>query len=99
MASGTVRGGDGEPLDLSAATVVWQMADHRTPGTFEVSAGAVEFVTDGTDGQVRYEPTAADLDTPGLYFGNFKATFPDATVLYVPSVGSFVVHIQDPLGP
>lgn len=56
---------DGTPVNLSGATVVFRM---RPVGSSDLKVdAAAAFVTDGTDGQVKYEWAALDVDTAGNY--------------------------------
>jgi hypothetical protein len=54
----------GQPLDVSAATVK-QIRWKKPSGAYEVRTAT--FVTDGTDGRIRYVTIAGDLDELGAW--------------------------------
>lgn len=80
---------DGTPIDLTGATVKFQM---RLPGssTLKVDSAAV-VVGAATLGQVSYTWVAADTDTPGLYVAWFSAVFGLST-LHAPNP-SLVIEV------
>jgi hypothetical protein len=65
----------GEPIDLSTASVSFSAIDDA--GVAKVSSAAGN---GSADGVASYQPTLADLDTPGLYACQFVAVFSDSTV-------------------
>jgi hypothetical protein len=82
----------GVAQDLSQATVSFKMRDEgATDGTLKVDAAA-SFITDGSDGRVRYDWQAGDTDTPGVYVGWWSVTFPGGAVQDTPE---FEVRVLD----
>lgn len=68
----------GTAVDLSGATsVVFSLRDRRTQAV-KISRAAATIV-DAATGRVRYSWTAADVDTPGSYVGEFEVTFASGT--------------------
>jgi hypothetical protein len=65
----------GEPLDLTGATVTFRAVNARTTEVKISGTGS-----GSSNGVAEYEPTAGDLDTPGIYRCQMIATFTDGTV-------------------
>lgn len=85
---------DGAALDLTGATVVFNMYEAST-GT-QVITNGVCTVVDATDGQVEYPWTANDaLLTESQYLGSFTATFSGSRKVTAPNNGMIVVEILD----
>jgi len=81
---------DGTAVDLTTATgVVFRMG--ITPGSPKVDAAAV--VVTASEGRVKYEWDAADVDTVGEYNGEWVITYADG-VQVVPSSGFVRVEIE-----
>lgn len=72
-----VKGDSTTPIDLSGATVRFQMrkADDRA---FTIDAAAT--VTDAGEGEVLYQWATNDLANPGDYQVQWEVTFADARV-------------------
>lgn len=83
---------DGEPLNLTGATVVFNMWAAAT-GTQVITNGTCT-VTDAADGQVEYPWTSNDatLDAD-QYLGSFTATFAGPRTVTAPNNGMIVVEI------
>jgi hypothetical protein len=66
--------GDTVPVDVSSLTVTFKLTD--CGGNIVFGPKAASFVTDGTDGKVKYDFAATDYTsiTPGKYFGYFIVT-------------------------
>lgn len=69
----TLQDADGVTVDLSGATVKFQMRA-RGSATSKVDSAAT-VVAPATSGVVRYTFVAADTDTAGRYVGSFEVTF------------------------
>ena len=82
---------DGTAQDLTGATVVFNM---RLKGsvTPKVDEQAVTLVTLLT-GEVLYNWSAADTDTPGTYEGEFAVTLPDTRTVTFPNDGYIPIEI------
>lgn len=61
----------GVPVDLTGAVVAFSMDDEFGNTKVNAAAGVVE---DGPGGKVKYQWAAADVDTEGLFFGQFVIT-------------------------
>jgi hypothetical protein len=64
---------DGEPVDLTNATVTFSMRPERG-STLVVNGGDVQLATDPTTGGVRYDWQDGDTDVPGDYLGWWSVT-------------------------
>ena len=76
----------GTAKDISSATT--KQFYMRDPNGDEVAKTA-EFVTDGSDGQLKYTTIADDLDVAGTWWIQAKITPPSAT--FRTSIGEFEV--------
>lgn len=83
---------DGTAYDLTGATVVFNMRDAET-GTVKVSRSAAVLVS-GAAGTLRYDWASADLDTVGLYEGEFEATI-SSRKLTIPTNGYISIRVLD----
>ena len=72
---GTLTTTDGQPFDLSAATVRFQM---RLAIDNRYSVDAPAEIVDAEAGTVRYDWQAGDLDEPGDYVSRWLITFTDS---------------------
>jgi hypothetical protein len=68
----TLTNADGTPVNLTGATVTFTMKD--VLDVPKVNAAACSPV-DAVNGVVEYALQAADVNTPGDYFGRFTASF------------------------
>lgn len=66
----------GAPLDLTTAAVTFRMADAITGELIVADKPG----TGASNGVASYQPTLAELDTPGEYACQFAAAYPDGTV-------------------
>jgi hypothetical protein len=86
---------DGVAVDITGATVTFVMRPrlcrHQVPAANpKVEAAAT--VVDAATGQVRYDWAAGDLDTEGLFDGEFKVTLAGAVTTY-PSTGYIPINV------
>lgn len=91
---GICRDGFGSPVDLTAATVVFNMR-LAPAGAVKVSAGAMGAVGSAVLGRQKYSWLAADTDTAGTYEGEIQATFADGRIRTFPPDGYFTIEIVD----
>ena len=83
--------------DLSnAVSVYFSMRDRD--GTEKVDNEFAAFVNKVTSPNVFYEWEAADVDTEGDYFGNFKVVWGDATYTIFPDDGYIYISVQERIG-
>ena len=85
---------DGNPYDLTGATVVFTMRNVDT-SVVKVNRSAAVLV-DGPNGKVRYDWGSADLDTVGSYDAEFEATL-SGRKLTVPSNNWISIKVIDDL--
>ena len=91
---GICRDGNGSPVDLTGATVVFHMR-LAPAGTVKVTSGVMGAVGNAVRGRQRYTWTASDTDTAGLYEGEVQVTFTNGKVRTFPPDGYFTVSIVD----
>lgn len=110
MASFNLKEGDTSPsllytlspatVELTGATVVFNMTDQR--GNVKVSRASAT-VTDVGDGTasgtptVRYDWVSADTDTSGVYLAEFEVTYADSSVETFPNSDNITVVIMEDL--
>lgn len=90
----TLKDGDGAAVDLTGATVVFNMNDED--GAQVINRGASTLV-DAASGKAKYAWSAADTAAAGYYTAEFEVTYSDATVETFPNRGYLEVHIIDDL--
>lgn len=83
---------DGDPVNLTEATVTFRMRNHGN-GHIAVAGAAAEVVGDATDGNVRYVWQAGDTDQPGEYRAEWIVTI-DSKQQTVPNDGWVPVVIK-----
>lgn len=94
--SSVLRDDAGDPVDIQGATISFRMA-LLGGGSLKVNQNTsndqVGNGSDGSKGKVSYTWQAADTNTPGLYVGVFRATFPGAVVQSFPNGGFVLVRV------
>lgn len=78
---------DGSYVDLSGGAVVFRLWSFSDPTAVKISAGPC-VINDAATGDVSYAFSAADLNTPGHYLGQFKFTNASAKVRHFPVLPS-----------
>jgi len=68
----TLKDQDGNPVDLTGATVTFSMVNTSTGATKVNAASAT--VTDAAGGKFKYSWGASDLDEAGNFLGEFTVT-------------------------
>ena len=76
-----LKDGDGNAVNVAGATIRFHMLTRE--GVVKVDAAAV--INDGAAGDVQYEWTAGDTDTPDVYNAEFEVTYADTTVETFPN--------------
>lgn len=90
----TVTDQDGDPVDLTGATIYFRMQDISTHDTlFDKEASIV----DATEGMVEYNWQSGDTDTPGMYYAEFQIEFSQTNVQTHPRAGYKIVEVSDSL--
>lgn len=88
----TLKDGDGNLIDLTAATAVFKM---RAVGQTSVKTDASAIIHNADGGQVRYEWVAADTDTIGSFEAEFQITFVDGKIETFPNSDFIRITITD----
>lgn len=76
-----LKGADGRPQDLTGATATWTLMNLN--GTVTANAVSLTVVT-ASAGTARWNRLLAEINTPGDYLGQAKATLADGTFVYFP---------------
>lgn len=87
---GTLRGGDGNPINGSGATVRFHM---RPLGASSWTIDAPAVWTDQAGGVAHYSWQPGDTDDAGTYEFEFQVTFSDATILSFPNEGYKLLEV------
>jgi len=82
---------DGEPVDVSLATVRFHMRD--ATGTVVIDEAAT--IINGAAGIVEYAWTASDTQTAGIFEAEFEVTYEDGGIETFPNVGYEEIIITD----
>lgn len=91
----TLSDAAGTAVDVSGATIKFIM---RKVGETEPTVNAaMTFVTDGTNGQVKYTWQTGDTEDAGLYYCEYQVTYAGGEVQTFPTVGFDKVHIYGDL--
>jgi hypothetical protein len=85
---------DGDPVNLSTASVVFIMSAGGVP---KVNRAPVT-VTNAPTGEVSYQWQAADTDTSGQYDGEFEVASGGGGVQTFPNPKKLVILVSDDLG-
>ncbi len=88
----TLTGADGNPIDLTGASVKFNMRRRSTP---VIDHGTCTIVGAATDGVVSYAWTAEDTANDGEYRAEFEITFGDNSILTVPNDSDITVTIVE----
>lgn len=86
------QGTPASPVDLTGATVVFNMRASTGGQAVKVNRGSATIVTPAS-GVVEYTFTAGNTDTPATYQGEFEATLADGGILTFPS-GADYIYVQ-----
>ncbi len=92
----TLRDVDGNPVNLTGATVRFRMRPAAGPASpLTVDQPAV--IDNAAGGEVHYAWVAADTDTPGLYLAEWRVTFGDGTIESFPNGAVLYVLVSEGL--
>ena len=91
---GICKDGNGSPVPLTGATVVFNMR-LAPAGAVKITTGGMATVGNAESGRQKYSWSASDTDTAGLYEGEVQATFNDGRVRTFPPKGYFSIEITD----
>jgi hypothetical protein len=90
----TLYGGDGQPANLTGATVRFLM---RAPRGKAPKVNGVALVEDAAAGVVSYTWQAQDLDAPGTYYAEWEVTYATGAKQTFPSDRYLRVVVLDDL--
>ena len=90
----TLKDADGNAVDLTGATVVFNMNNEDDEQVIDRGACTILVAASGT---VKYSWSAADTATAGYYTAEFEVTYSDTTVETFPNRGYLEVQITDDL--
>jgi hypothetical protein len=90
----TLYGGDGQPADLTGASVRFLM---RAPGATSLKVSGTATVESAAAGVVSYTWQAQDLDTPGTYDAEWEVTYAGGAVQTFPSDRYLRIVVLDDL--
>lgn len=94
---------DGSAVDLTAQAGVAvfgrpvSASDGSTPKMND--GGTVTVDADPTTGKLVYEPTAAEMDTAGIYSVEVEVAWSDGTITTFPEKGYLRLEVAEDLGP
>lgn len=88
----TLENGNGDPINLTGATVRFHM---RVLGANNTKVDAAATVISASAGIVQYNWIAADTNTIGTYTAEFEVTYADNTVETFPNNTYIRVEITD----
>ena len=91
---GICRDGFGAPVNMTGATVVFNMRLHPA-GAVKISSGAMTAVGSAANGRFKYVWQTGDTNTPGTYEGEVQATFSNGAIRTFPPNGYFLIFIAD----
>lgn len=91
---GILRDGFGKPINITGATVVLNTR-LQPGGAVKVNGGAMGAVGVAVRGRVKYNWTAADTDTPGIYEAEIQITFSNGKIRTIPGKGYFIIDVTD----
>ena len=90
----TLKDADGDAVDLTGATVVFNMNNEDDEQVIDRGACTILVAASGT---VKYSWQTGDTATAGYYSAEFEVTYSDATIETFPNRGYLEVHIVDDL--
>jgi hypothetical protein len=92
----TCKRPDGTVVDLTSLTLKFAMYNSQTGVAKVTETNSNVTVTSATDGEVQYDPQAADVDTEGTYYAYFIAEAAGgAQDTFPASKGDFQIIIEN----
>lgn len=91
---GILRDGFGSPINITGATVVLNTR-LQPGGAVKVNGGVMGAVGSAVNGRVKYNWTASDTDTAGIYEAEIQITFSNGKIRTIPPKGYFIVDVTD----
>lgn len=91
-----LRDGNGDPVDLTGATVTFSMTAYGE-SVRKVDGAAVTGDTGGAldaTGVVEWHPTADDVDTLGTFKATWRVAYPSGKPQTFPTVGTDIVIVH-----
>lgn len=85
---------DGAAVDVTGASVRFHL---RAPGAESAKVTGTGEVRDGPAGEVAYQWVTGDLDTSGVFFGEFQVTYSDGNVETFPDE-PLEIYVRPELG-
>lgn len=89
-----LRDGFGSPVNMTGATVLLHTR-LRPAGAVKINGGVMGAVGSAVNGRQKYNPTASDTDTAGIYEAEIQATFSNGKIRTFPSEGYFTIEVVD----
>ena len=78
--------------------IVFNMKAQGAGGALKVTAGSVDYVTDGSNGQVEYKWAVGDTDAVGMFDAEFEVTWADGRKQTFPHDSNLLVEVVAELG-
>jgi hypothetical protein len=94
----TLTDGEDDPINLTGSTVRMTLRTKGVTPTTVVDDVVVDII-DATGGRVEYEWQAADTASATAFDGEFKITWGDGEVTFVPTTGFFEITVNPNLRP
>lgn len=88
----TLTDPNGDPADVTGASIQFKMAEARGGDSVIDAAGTI---VNGTQGEVRYDWSSGDTDSPGRYRAVFEVTYTTGEVETFPNTGYETVYITE----
>lgn len=88
----TLKDGNGNLIDLTAATVNFHM---RATGSSTATVDASAIVVDEDAGTVKYEWVTGDTATSGIYEAEFEVTYSGGVIETFPNDGYIRIVVTD----
>lgn len=91
---GVLTDGFKRPINITGAAVVLH-ARLRPGGAVKVNGGSMGVIGEAVRGRVKYNWTASDTDTAGIYEWEVEITFSNGKIRTIPPKGHFIMEVTD----